>query len=396
MIRFGIIGNGVAAITAVREIRRRDKDVEIDVFTDERYGYYPRPKLIDFVAGRGDEKGIIQYDTKWYEKQGVILRKPSAVTKINANSLSLETFSSKYENYDKLLLAVGSHPFVPPIRGVEKKGIHVMRTLDDAIGIKEAVKGAEREIIIGGGILGIELAAAIMEVGGAPIVVTHIDTLLPAQLDASGSEVLLSLLKRKGIDILLGFRCMQMTGDEHIRGVKSTAGDSIKGDLVVIATGVRPNTELAKSSGIASNKGIIIDHNAQTSAPGIFAAGDCTEWDGVPLCIIPVALETAKVAAQNMLKLGSRTYRGIIPSNTLQVAGVDLTSVGFFNPQSPEYESIVVADQEAGTYFKAVIQNNRVVGGIALGNRKVAINLRRLVNQGTDVSEMHEEIFEPF
>jgi nitrite reductase (NADH) large subunit len=131
----------------------------------------------------------------------------------------------------------------------------------------------------------------------------------------------------------------------------------------------------------------------QTSVSGIFAAGDCMEWNGASLGIIPVALDTAKVAAQNMLNYGSTAYEGTIPSNTLQVVGIDLTSVGLINPQTPDYESVVMSDQTKGTYFKAVMKNHVVVGGIALGDRKVALRLRQLITSRTDVSGLGESIF---
>jgi NAD(P)H-nitrite reductase large subunit len=269
----------------------------------------------------------------------------------------------------------------------------VIRTLDDALDIKEAVKGTGREIIIGGGILGIELAAAMKEIGGEPIVVDYDNRLLPVQLDDLGSSVLSKQLEMKGIQILTGFLCKGITGDEDATGIVSQQGDHIPGDLVVIATGVRSNTIIAKNSGIDFNMGVLVDDYMQTSAKGIFAAGDCAEVDGTWYGIIPWATATARIAAQNMLEFGSTKFRGITPSNQLQVVNIDLTSIGIVHPDSPEFETHVSVDMENGKYFKAVLKDDVLVGGIALGSRKVALKLRSLIMKGEKVKN-HESIFD--
>ncbi|MHA1909192.1 MAG: NAD(P)/FAD-dependent oxidoreductase, partial [Candidatus Thorarchaeota archaeon] len=299
MNKIAILGNGVAAVTAIREIRRLDDEVPIEVFSDEKHAYYPRPKLIDYIRGDLDEKQVIQYDAEWYENKGVKLRLDEAVHDIIPASRSVLTQKETYIGYDRILMAVGSHPFVPPIHGTEKKNVHVLRTLDDASDIKEAVKGTGREIIIGGGILGIELAAAIKADGGEPIVINNIGTLLSAQLDQGASNILMSNLQKMGISVLTGFSCKQIQGHEVATGIVSDQGDKVKGDLVVIAAGIRANTKIAKEADleIGPGRAILVDKHMQTSERGIYAAGDCMEWDGICWGIIPVALETAKIAA---------------------------------------------------------------------------------------------------
>jgi len=393
MTRVGIIGNGVAAITAIREIRDKDQSAEIDVFTDERHPYYPRPNLIDLVAGRRTIKETIRYDLDWYEKNDVDLFLSTPVFQIDTKRLAVISTSQDYERYDSLLIAVGCRPFIPPFEGLDKKNVHVIRTLDDALDIREAVKGAGREIIIGGGILGIELAAAMKEIGGDPIVVDYENRLLPMQLDDLGSKVLTKQIETKGIQALFGFNCKGITGDEDATGIVSKQGDEINGDLVVIATGVRSNTIIAKNSGIDYYQGITVDDYMQTSAKGVFAAGDCAQWNKQWFGIIQWATSTSRIAAQNMLEFGSAKFEGITPSNQLQVVGIDLTSIGLVNPESPEYETAVSVDMENGKYFKVVLKDHIPVGGIALGNRKVAMNLRSAIMKGERVSDVENTIF---
>jgi nitrite reductase (NADH) large subunit len=393
MTRFGIIGNGVAATTAIREIRSKDESIEIDLFTDERHPYYPRPYLIDLVANRRTIKETIRYDLDWYEKNNVNLYLSTPVFQIDTQKLRIISTGADYGDYDSILIAVGSRPFIPPFEGLDKNNVHVIRTLDDALDIREAVKGAGREIVIGGGILGIELAAAMKEVGGDPIVVDFAKHLLPIQLDEEGSKVLTKQIEDRGIQVLFGFECKGITGDRDATGIISKQGDEIKGDLVVIATGVRSNTIIAKNSGIDIHHGIAVDEHMQTSAKHVFAAGDCAEWNNEWYGIIPWATSTARVAAQNMMEFGSANFDGITPSNQLQVVGIDLTSMGNVHPDSPEYETQVSVDIENGKYFKAVFKDDVVVGGISLGSRKIALKLRSLISKREKVED-RQSIFD--
>ncbi|RDE11446.1 MAG: hypothetical protein C4K47_09980 [Candidatus Thorarchaeota archaeon] len=390
----GIIGNGVAAITATREIAHIDPSVKIEVFTDERHAYYPRPRLIDYIAGRVNEKDIIQYDQDWYEKQGAQLHLSEAAAKVDSQTRSIVTHSSTHSGFGAVLVGVGSYPFIPPIQGTDKRGVFVLRTLDDATIIRDSIRGAGQVVIVGGGILGVELAAAVREAGQEPVVVTNIDTLLPAQLDHNASGLLTKRLREMGIRVLMNYACKEITGGDRATGVVPTTGNSIAGDMIVVATGVKPNVELAKATGIGVGRGIIVDERMQTSVPRVFAAGDCIEWKGTYYGIIPVALESAKVAARNMLKPDSARYEGTIPSNTLQVAGIDLTSIGVFNPQTPEYESFVRTDAQRGTYLKVVTKDGTAVGGIAFGDRKFAVKLRGLVMNHKDLSRLKDAVFD--
>ncbi len=395
MTKVGIIGNGVAATSAIRELKILDSEVEIDVFSDERHAFYPKPSLMEYVGGLRTEEEVIRYHRDWYENQGVNLYLATPVTHIDAGIRSLTTPSKMFTDYDSLLLAVGSYPFVPPFDGLDKKNVHVLRTFDDAIDIKNAVQGAGREIIVGGGILGIELAAGIKRIGGDPIVVTNVDKLLPIQLDGGASEILRMHLDKMGVTTLLGFTCQGVIGDDTAAGVVSSSGDSIDGDLVVIATGVRSNVELARKSNLSIRRGIEVDRYMQTSAPRIYAAGDCAECDGEWYGIIPWALETSRIAARNMIEHGSARFESFTSANTLKVAGIDLTSVGKAHVETPEYEQTISVDREKGTYYKVVTRDHKIVGGISLGNRKVAMRIRQLVAQNADITEIRGSVFEP-
>ncbi len=396
-MRVAIVGNGVAAVTAIREARRIDPSIQIDVWSDERHPYYPRPRLIELIAGRITERDVIQYDEAWYHAQGVGLHLAEPVRSIDISSLTVKTGRGEYPGYDKILIACGSTPAIPPIAGIDGQGIYVIRTLDDALVIRDAINSTRRQIVLGGGILGIEIAAAMSARGGEPLVVSNITQLLPAQLDAAGSEVLIERLERMGVRVQLGYACDRIDAEDGTTRLISQQCGNLEGDMVVVSTGVRPNKALAEAAGIACGRGVRVDSYMMTSVRNIYAAGDCAEWNGVVWGIIPPAMDMSKIAAQNMIQHGSATYNGTVRSNTLQVAGIDLTSIGEISPppNATGYETVVQREPADGTYFKVVIKDNMIVGAIILGSRQVALRVRQLINNRTDVSSIRDSIFSP-
>ncbi len=394
MTRIGIVGNGVAAVTAVRETRKLVPEAEIHVFSDEAVGYYPRPKLIDVVGGRLTEQEVIRYHPDWYENNNVDLHISEPVIRIDPLSMALVTSSASYERFDRMLIATGSYPFVPPIKGVEKSGVCVLRTLDDALTIREWTDRTDSQIIVGAGVLGVEIAAAIRAAGGDPIVISNTNQILPAQLDEGASDMLIRRLTDMGIEVVLDFLCSEVLGDERVTGVVSTKGDRLDGGLMVVATGIRSNIELAKDAGIKCDRGILVDNHMETTARGVYAAGDCMEWNGRCGGIIPTALDTARVAARNMFDFGSATYEGTVPSNTLKVADIDLTSIGTIRPETDDHDTIVVRNEETACYYKAVLKSDIVVGAIVLGDARIARKMRGLITSRERIED-RSSLFEP-
>ncbi|MHA1770711.1 MAG: NAD(P)/FAD-dependent oxidoreductase [Candidatus Thorarchaeota archaeon] len=385
-MRVGIIGNGVSAVTAVRELLKIDSSVEIEIFSDEPHGYYIRPKLIEFLAGRLEREAIVQFGLEWYAQRGVAFHPSTHVERVDS-TLTIHTSEGTVGQFDKILLATGSRPFIPPIPGTDKAGMFALRTLNDAIAIKNAVRPSSRVLIVGGGVLGIEIAAAVSNLGASPTVISNGSVLLPAQLDAPASALLVKRLDRMGISIVFDYRCAEILGSEKVTGVISTEGETIDGDIVIAATGIRPNLDVAKASGIPCGRGVTVDNQMQTSVKGVYASGDCSEWNGVCSGIIPSAIDTAKVAAHNMVSPGSRIYNGTIPTNTLKVAGIDLFSIGITSPTTDDYEIIDKTDTKQDRYYKIVLKDNVIVGAIVIGDRKVSQRIQRLVRSGEEVSD---------
>ncbi|MCF2136483.1 MAG: FAD-dependent oxidoreductase [Candidatus Thorarchaeota archaeon] len=385
-MRVGIIGNGVSAVTAVRELLKIDSTIEVEIFSDEPHGYYLRPKLIEFLGGRLDKDAIVQFGNDWYAQRGVAFHPSTHVEKIG-NDLTVHASDGSGGQFDKILLATGARPFIPPIPGTDKMGMFALRTLNDATAIKNAVSPSSRVLIVGGGVLGIEIAAAVSNLGASPTVISNGGVLLPAQLDAPASALLVKRLDGMGVSIVFDYRCAEILGSEKVTGVISTEGETLDGDVVIAATGVRPNMDVAKASGIPCGRGVTVDDHMQTGVKGIYASGDCSEWNGVCSGIIPSAIDTAKVAAHNMVTPGSRRYNGTVPTNTLKVAGIDLFSIGITSPTTDDYEIRDKTDTQQDRYYKIVLKDNVIVGAIVLGDRKASQRIQRLVRSGEAVSD---------
>jgi len=297
-------------------------------------------------------------------------------------------------NYDKLLLANGAHPFVPPIKGVEKTGVFTLRSIKDALAIKKSTKKTRKVIIIGGGLLGLEFAASLRKLGQQVDVVEIFPRLLPRQLDQDGATILKDRIETRGIKIGLGVRTEEILGEKTVSGVLLDNGKELSGNLVLVSAGVRSNTDLAVEAGIKVDRGVVVDQYLQTSVNDVYAAGDVAEFEGRVYGIIPAAMEQAKIATMNLLEKEKHVYKGTIPSNTLKIVGIDLTSMGLVNPEGPRYEEIKKVDREKGVYKKIVLEQGKIVGATILGDRKGVTSIKKLMDQETDVTKYKDSLLE--
>jgi nitrite reductase (NADH) large subunit len=395
-VRFVIGGNGVAAITAARAIRAASPDSEIEIYTDASRPFYLRPKLIPFLAGRTGLEDLYAYSPQWYANRGIAVHLTTPVVNLDIGEHRVLLESGEAIPYDRFLLAVGSHPFVPPLEGVDQEGVFTLRTVDDALAIKsraeECLSAGRREAaVIGGGLLGLECAHALTSLGLQVLVLQGGPWLLHKQIDREAAQILEGRLEGLGIRCLSDVTPVEVVSNGDLSGVLLEDGRRISAHLVLCAAGVRSNLEVATASGLQANKGVLVDGQMRTSAEDVYAAGDVAEYDGELWCIIPAALEQARVAAANMVEPGSRTYHGTVPSTTLKVVGVDLMSVGMIQgTEAEDLEEVKRSDHAQGVYEKLVLQDGRIVGAIMLGTRKRVPAVSRLIKEGTDVSS-HKE-----
>lgn len=386
-----IVGNGVAGVTAARTIKEKNPNTKVSIYTDEKSNYYPRPRLYEILSGKSDPEDIVVFSEEWYKKQGITVHLDKKAVRIDTEQKKLTLGDKTEVSYDKLVLANGAHCFVPPIKGSEKKGTFTLRNIKDAIMIREYTKNTKKAIIIGGGLLGLEFAFSLRKLGQQVTVIELSKRLLPRQLDNDGSTILKERIEALDINIVLGAKTSEILGKEKVSGILLDSGTTIQGDLVLISAGVRCNIALANKSGINVNRGVIVDNHLKTSAANIYAIGDIAEFNGTVYGIIPAAVDQAKNAAENIQ--GKQTsYKGTVPTNTLKVMEIDLTSVGLVNPEDTKYEEIKETDKKKGIYKKLVLDKGKVVGAIILGETKPVQLIKRLIAQETDITKYKNSI----
>jgi len=394
-----IIGNGIAGITAARTISTVVPGAQIEIYTDEPHPYYLRPRLIDFLAGRLRLEDIYAYPPEWYAKRRIVVHLGTRVAQVDVPGKRLLLEDGGKASYDRLLLAVGSRPFLPPLEGIDKEGFFTLRSIEDALAIKSHAQrcllaGLREAVLMGGGLLGLESANALASLGLHVTVLERGRWLLPRQVDQEGSVVLQEQIERLGIRFALGAVSETILGNDGVSGVLLQNAMTIPAGLILCSAGVRSSVDLAKRAGLAVDKGVLVDDQMRTSAEHIYAAGDVAEWEGKLPCIIPVAIEQARVAAANMVEPGSATYHGTVPSTTLKVVGLDLTSIGVIAPQEEGYEELRKLDRDRGVYEKLVLRDGCVVGAILLGDRKRVPSVTKLIKRGTDVSAHRDRLLD--
>ncbi len=392
-MRVIIIGNGLAGTISSKTLRELDQKLEIDVFAEEKHHYYPRPNLIEFVAGNIPQERIFAFPGNWHQRQKISIHLENPVKRILASFQEVEVGEGKREKYDFLLIANGSSAFVPPIKGAEKAGVFTLRTLDDAFHILEYLENHRQVAVIGGGLLGLEIARAIRAKGADVEVIEFFDRLLPRQLDVQGASLLKAQIEKMKIKIRLKSATEEILGQKEVKGLRFKDGTQVKRDMVVVAAGVRPNTSLAKEASLETDRGLIVNEYLQASHPKIFAAGDCIQHSGRVYGIIPASFDQARIAASNIIG-EQRKYRGTVPSNTLKIVGLYVTSVGLVNPEGEEFEEIQIENKEDGIYKKIVLHNGNLVGAIWIGTKKGVTEISRAVTEKQNVAKWKESLLE--
>jgi nitrite reductase (NADH) large subunit len=392
-VRAVIVGNGLAGTMAAKTLRELSADAEITVFSEEDYPYYPRPNLIEYLAGHLPYEKLFAFPPAQAERLRIDVRLGERVTKVRPDARALETRSGLVVPFDAALLAGGAKPFVPQIRGAEKKGVFTLRTLRDALDMLEHLRTHRRVVVLGGGLLGLEIARALASSGADVQVIEFLDRLLPRQLDGRGAAILKGRIEKMGISVRVGTAAEEILGEGEVKGIRLGPGEEIPADTVVIAAGVKPDVTLALEAGLAVRRGIVTDDRLRSSHPSVFVAGDGVEHRGSLYGIIPASFEQSRAAAHNMLGL-DKPYEGTMPAATLKVAGVYLTSVGIVNPDEDKHEVLTRHQPEEGVYKKLVIKDGLLVGAIWLGTKKGVGEISRLVSLNKNVEAFKHDLLD--
>lgn len=389
MKRYVIVGNGVAGTTAAENIRKMDPEGMIILLTDEGIPFYYRIRLNEFLSGDVTEARLIAKQESWFRKQKINLHLETKVVDVMSEDKIVLTAAGDKIPYDSLLIATGSHAFLPPIQGSDKKGLFSLRTFQDAQNIVSWAKGIEEVVIIGGGLLGLEAGNGLRKLGKRITVVEFFPRLLPRQLDVEGARRLQAMMEKMDFSFRLGAKTQEIQGDGSVVGVQLEGGETLSAEMVIVSAGVRPNMALADSAGLDRDKGIQVDDHLRTSQPEIYAAGDVAEYKGFPYGIWPAAMEQGKIAGINMVG-GQTLYKGTTMANTLKVVGIDLASAGEVDAEDALESKIQSGDDY---YRKIVIKDNQIIGCIMLGDTKEFNRITKMMAEKTDISQLGEDLY---
>ncbi|MGF7046968.1 nitrite reductase (NADH) large subunit [Paenibacillus sp. DS2015] len=387
-----LIGNGMAGMRTIEHVLKLSTDAyEITVFGAEPHPNYNRIMLSSVLAGGADMQDIIINDWDWYEENNIRLYTGDAVKKIDTVNRRVTSELGIEVEYDILILAMGSNPFMLPLPGANKEGVIGFRDIKDCQIMMEASKTYKKAAVIGGGLLGLEAARGLLHLG-MDVNVIHIHKyLMERQLDESASMMLQRELEQQGMKFLLEKQTASIVGKQRTQGITFADGSEIDADLVVMAVGIKPNIELAKRAGIEVNRGIIVNDFLETSIKGVYAVGECAEHRGIAYGLVAPLYEQGMVLAKRLVGVETAGYAGSVTSTKLKVSGVDVFSAGYFKDE-PSTRSLRYQDDIDGVYKKIVLQDDRMIGAVLFGDTSDGASLFSLIKSGESIAGREKEL----
>lgn len=382
-----LVGNGMAGVKAIEEILKLSRDLyQITIFGSEPHPNYNRILLSKVLQGDTKVQDITLNDWDWYRENDIQLFTGETVIKIDTEKKLVVTDSGRHEPYDELILGTGSHPFILPIPGADKKGVTTFRDIKDTDEMLAASKLYKKAAVIGGGLLGLEAARGLLNLGMDVTVIHLAPYLMERQLDPTAGSLLQRELESQGMKFLLEKQTEAIVGNERAEGLKFKDGTELQADLVVMAVGIKPNTDLARNSGISLNRGIVVNDYLQTDIPHIYAVGECAEHNGIAYGLVAPLYEQAKVLARKICNMEGNPYKGSVLSTQLKVSGVEVFSAGDF-VEGEDKKSLKVFDEQDGIYKKIVLRGSQIVGAVLFGDSSEGNRLFSMIQKQADISE---------
>lgn len=395
MRKLVVAGNGMAGVACVEQILKFRQDFEITIFGEETHVNYNRILLSSVLAGEKSPDDIALNGIEWYQSNGIRARLGVRITDVDSASKTVIDEDGGVTPFDDLIIATGSSAFIPPIEGVDKKNVHVFRTLDDTRTLMEKSAPGKRAVVIGGGLLGLEAARG-LQVQGCDVTVVHLmDTLMERQLDATGGAYLTRKMETLGIRVLLGRKTQALYGNGRVEGLRFDSGEEIEADLVVIAAGIRPNVDLGRRAGVEVRRGIVVNDFMETSKPHIFAVGECTEHNGQLFGLVAPLYEQGKVLAATITGNRGPRFTGAAPAAKLKLMGVDVFSAGITEAREPGMETVRYEDPALGIYKKLILKNNQLAGVILVGDASDSHKYTEWLRNATDLAPHRRHLLFP-
>jgi len=387
-----LVGNGMAGVRALEELLKLAPEAyDITVFGAEPYGNYNRILLSPVLAGEKRIDEIMLNDEAWYAANGITLHKGKTVVEIDRAARRVVAYDGTVALYDRLLLATGSVPIVLPVPGHDLEGVVTFRDIRDVDRMLEIAATHRRAVVIGGGLLGLEAANGLRRQGMEVTVLHLMETLMERQLDGTAAGMLRASLEATGLRFLMPARTEAILGNGRVRAVHLADGTEIAADLVVMAVGIRPNTELAEHAGLYCERGVVVNDTLQTYDPCIYALGECVQHRSTTYGLVAPLFEQAKVCANHLAGLGYWRYEGSQTSTKLKVTGIDLFSAGNYLGDDSTDE-IYFKDLSGGVYKKLVLHDNRIVGAVLYGDTVDGSWYFQLMREQADVSDLRDHL----
>lgn len=390
--RLVVVGNGMAAMRVVEELLRVAPELyDITVFGTESVGNYNRILLSPVLSGESPVEDILLNKPDWYLKRGIVLHADDPVVSIDRRKRIVRARSGYETSYDRLLLATGSNPVIIPVPGKDLPGVVTFRDLRDVDQMLQTARTHKKAVVIGGGLLGLEAANGLLRQGMDVTVVHLLDSLMERQLDKPAGAMLKGSLEGRGVKFVMPAQTEAILGSERVSGVRFKDGSEIPADLVVMAVGIRPNTDLAQKAGLRCERGVLVDDTLQTYDPRIYAVGECVQHRNTTYGLVAPLWEQAGVCATHLAQVGFARYQGSMVSTKLKVTGIDLFSAGDFMGGAGS-EDLVMRDPKRGVYKRLVLKGGRITGVVLYGDVNDGPWYFELMQKGTDISAMRQKL----
>lgn len=383
-----ILGNGAAGLSAAKAIRERDKTGSVIMISNEAYPTYNRPMLTKSMVAELDAKEILVEPEAWYQENNIHLLLEKEVTGIHTDKKEITLSDGTALKYTKLIYALGSECFVPPIPGTDKPEVVAIRRMSDIEKIEAMLDRVQNVVVIGGGVLGLEAAWELKKNRKQVVVLEAAPQIMGRQLDEGASQMLTDISRSNGIDIHAGVQIASIEGESSVTGVKLADGREFPAELVIVSAGVRANVGAAKNAGLDINRGIVVNADMSTSDENIFACGDCAEYEGINYAIWPQALEQGKVAGANAAG-DALTYTTVSAGLSFHGMNTGLYAIGD-NGKNPNliYRTVEFKDMGRKQYEKYYFLNNRLCGAILIGDTSKMAFVTEAVEQKKTFKEM--------
>ena len=392
-LKLVLIGNGLAGMRCLEDLLDMAPDrYDVTVIGEEPWGNYNRIMLSPVLSGEKTIEDIMLHPHAWYSDKGIKFIADDPAIKIDRTRKTVHTEKGETVDYDRLIIATGSKPFIPPVQGVDLKGVISFRDIYDVNTMIKYCETKKNAVVIGGGLLGLEAAYGLKQRGMNVTVLHLMDRIMERQLDGRASRMLRHSIEEKGIKIITEANTEALIGKNgHVSQIRLKDGTLLDADLVVFAVGIRPNITLAQSAGLRCNRGILVNDTMQTFDPSIYAVGECIEHRNQTFGLVEPLWGQAFICATHLAEHGSLTFKSPTVPTQLKVSGVDVFSAGNFEPKE-DYEDIILNDEKRHIYKRIIIQKDKVIGAVLFGDTEDGMWYAELIADQTPVSTFRNKL----